>query len=139
MENENFDIKTIAMLVNRLGLLCEGFDEVNKNAVMTAKFKVLLVLSQEEKVAPAVLKQVVGLAKSNVALLCNKLLDEGLIEKYKDSFDNRAIYYSITNLGLAELNKNLAQMNKNFKNELEYKNNLDEISKISKKLWELVK
>ena len=139
MENENFDIKTIAMLVNRLGLLCEGFDEVNKNAVMTAKFKVLLVLSQEEKVAPAVLKQAVGLAKSNVALLCNKLLDEGLIEKYKDSFDNRAIYYSITNLGLAELNKNLAQMNKNFKNELEYKNNLDEISKISKKLWELVK
>ena len=127
------------MLVNRLGLLCEGFDEVNKNAVMTAKFKVLLILSQEEKVAPTVLKQSVWLAKSNVALLCNKLRDEGLIEKYKDSFDNRAIYYSITDAGLAELNKNLAQMNKNFKNELEYKNNLDEVSKISKKLWELVK
>ena len=140
MENKNLvDIKNIACLVNRLQFLCEGFDDVNKNAVMTAKFRVLLNLSLYDKLTPTAIKQSVGLAKSNVAGLCNKLLAEGLIEKYKDSFDNRAIFYAITNKGNAELETMLSQMNKNLKSELEYKDNFDKIAKSAKELLELVK
>ena len=133
------DIKAIVCLVNRLQFLCEGFDDKNKNAVMTSKFRVLLSLSMYDKLTPTAIKQSVGLAKSNVAGLCNKLMNEGLIEKYKDAFDNRAIFYAITEKGSFELEVMLAQMDKNLKNELEYKNNFDKISKISKELLELVK
>ena len=140
MEKESLDsIKVLASLVNRLQLLCEGFDETNKNAVMTAKFKVLLELSFAEKLTPSKLKQSVGLAKSNVAGLCNKLLEEGLIEKTRDTFDNRAIFYMLTQKGKNELENDLQKMEKNIKNELEYKNNFDKIEKISKELFELVK
>ena len=140
MEKESLDnIKVLASLINRLQLLCEGFDETNKSAVMTAKFKVLLELSFADKLTPTKLKQSIGLAKSNVAGLCNKLLEEGLIEKIRDTFDNRAIFYRLTQKGKSELEKDLLKMEKNIKNELEYKNNFDKIEKVSKELLELVK
>lgn len=140
MDNKSLlDIKNIACLVSRLQFLCEGFDDVNKNALMTAKFKVLLNLSLFDKLTPTAIKQSVGLAKSNVAGLCNKLLSDGLIQKFKDAVDNRAIYYSITQKGNFELEVMLNQMNKNFKSELEYKNNFEKIAKTTKELLELVK
>ena len=140
MEYENFeDVKLLACLVGRLELLLEGFDESNKNALVSSRFKILLQLSFAEKLTPSQIKQSVGLAKSNVAILCNKLLEDGLIQKIRDSFDNRAIFYSITEMGKTELNEILKQMNKNIKGELAYKNNFEKINKVATELFELVK
>ena len=140
MDNKQIaEIKTLAYLAGRIQLLCEGFDDTNKNAVMTTKFKILLELSFADKLTPVALKNSVGLAKSNVAGICNKLLADGLIEKIKDSFDNRAIFYAITEKGRQELESQLEKMNKNIRGELAYKNNFDKIAKTATELLQLVK
>ena len=140
MEGKNFEeIKTIVSLAMRLQSLCEGFDETNKNAIISAKFKVLLELSKRDKLSPAEIKQSLGLAKSNVSNLCGKLVESGEIAKSKEKFDNRVIFYSITPLGEAELADMLDKMQKNFKTELEYKNNFPKIVKSARELADLVK
>ena len=140
MEGQDFEeIKTIASLAMRLQNLCEGFDETSKNAIISAKFKVLLELSKKDKLSPAEIKQNLGLAKSNVSNLCGRLVEDGEIAKSKEKFDNRTIFYSITPLGEAELADMLDKMQKNFKTELEYKNNFPKIVKSARELADLVK
>ncbi len=140
MKNGNTDdIKSILMLVSKLQNLCEGFDETNKSAVLTSKIKVLLEISHNTKATPSYLKLQVGLAKSNVAILCNKLQSEGLIEKHRDGFDTREICYSITEKGIEYLNKFLMTTKKNFERQLAYKNNMEQISTQVDALLDLVK
>lgn len=133
------DTKTIVSLVSRLQLLCEGFDDTNKSAIISSKFKVLLELSKKSYLSPAEIKQNLGLAKSNVAGLCNKMAEDGEIEKIKDKFDSRSIYYALTSAGKQKLETMLAQMDKNIKGQLAYKNNFAKIAKTSRELFELVK
>ena len=132
------NIKDIVTLVSRMQNLCEGFDETNKTALISIKLKILLELTTKEKVTPSQLKLRVGLAKSNLALTCNSMIKEGLIEKIKDNFDNRSIFYSITEHGKKVLEQNLTRMQKNFSGELAYKNNMKQINNTVKELLELV-
>ncbi|MGN1213235.1 MAG: MarR family winged helix-turn-helix transcriptional regulator [Christensenellales bacterium] len=132
-------IKDVVGLIARLEVLCEGFDELNKTAVITSKVKVLLEVSNQKDVSPNKLKTKVGLAKSNLTLLCNSLVKDGLITKNKDEFDNRAIYYNITEKGKNYLNVILNKMKKNFEGELAYKNNIKQVDVAVKNLNELVK
>ena len=85
------------------------------------------------------LKTNIGLAKSNLAILCNSLVKDGLIQKTKDEFDSRSIFYNITESGSQFLNSVLAQMKKNFEGELAYKNNLRQINSSVEDLLDLVK
>ena len=132
-------IKDIVGLIARLEVLCEGFDDLNKTAVLTSKVKVLLEVSNQNNVSPNKLKTKVGLAKSNLTLLCNSLVKDGLITKNRDEFDNRAIFYNITEKGRDYLNIILAKMKKNFEGELAYKNNMKQVDVAVKNLNELVK
>lgn len=132
-------IKDVVGLISRLEVLCEGFDELNKTAVITSKVKVLLEVSNQKDVSPNKLKTKVGLAKSNLTLLCNSLVKDGLITKNRDEFDNRAIYYNITEKGINYLNVILNKMKKNFEGELAYKNNIKQVDVAVKNLNELVK
>ena len=132
-------IKDIVGLIARLEVLCEGFDDLNKTAVLTSKVKVLLEVSNQNNVSPNKLKIKVGLAKSNLTLLCNSLVKDGLITKNRDDFDNRAIFYNITEKGRDYLNIILAKMKKNFEGELAYKNNMKQVDVAVKNLNELVK
>ena len=137
---ENYDkIKDVLALTMRLENLCEGFDETNKTATLTSKIKILLVLSKASRVTPSNLKQKIGLAKSNLAILCNKLIDEKLITKTRDTFDTREITYSITEDGKKVLNLYLAKAQKNFEGQLAYKNNMKQVNESVKNLMELVK
>jgi DNA-binding MarR family transcriptional regulator len=120
-------IKNIVSLTSRLQNLCEGFDDSKKTALLSAKLKILLEVSQHKKLSPGILKNRVGLAKSNLALACNMLTKQGLIVKSKDEFDTRSIFYSITSKGDEVLNQILTKMKENFEGELAYKNNLKQI------------
>ena len=138
MPNNQEFAKNVVSLVARLQNLCEGFDDTNKSAVITSKVKVLLELSKAESVTPTVIKRSVGLAKSNVALICGKLIEEGLVSKSKDSFDTREIFYSITDAGRKYLDEFLAKAKKNFESELAYKNNIKQIDAAIISLLQLV-
>ena len=138
MANNQEFAKNVVSLVARLQNLCEGFDDTNKSAVITSKVKVLLELSKAESVTPTVIKRSVGLAKSNVALICGKLIEEGLVSKSKDSFDTREIFYSITDAGRKYLDEFLAKAKKNFESELAYKNNIKQIDAAIISLLQLV-
>lgn len=120
-------IKNIVSLTSRLQNLCEGFDDSKKTALLSAKLKILLEVSLRKKITPSILKNKVGLAKSNLALICNQLTKEKLIQKTKDQFDTRSIYYTITPSGEELLNKILNKMKGNFEGEIAYKNNLKQI------------
>jgi len=136
---ENYDrIKDVLALTIRLESLCEGFDVTTKSATITSKIKILLELSKAELVPPAVLQVKVGLAKSNLAIICNKMIEEKLIDKNRDGFDAREIFYSITDEGKKVLNLYLNKAQKNFERQLAYKNNMKQIDEKIKDLNELV-
>ena len=67
--------------------------------------KVLFVLSKNPQCPPSVLIETLGIAKSNLALLCKSMCEEGVIVADKGSNDKRNIYYSITAKGERELNE----------------------------------
>lgn len=131
-------IKDIVSLASRLQILCEGFDELNKNTVLTSKLKVLLELSKSEKVTPNKLSEKLGMAKSNLTILCNSLVKDKLVDKIKDEFDGRAIYFTMTKKGEELLEEILLKMKKNFEDELAYKDNIKQIDIAVKNLLELV-
>lgn len=131
-------IKDIVGLVARLQILCEGFDDLNKTSVLTSKIKVLLEISKQANISPNKLKTKVGLAKSNLTLLCNALIQEDLITKERDKFDNRSVFYNITQKGQNYLDNVLSQMKKNFEGELAYKNNIKQVEHTVKNLLDLI-
>ncbi len=132
-------IKNVVTLISRLQNLCEGFDETKKVALLSAKLKILLKISSSKNVSPSILKNEVGLAKSNLAISCNNLIKENLIVKNKDEIDTRAILYNITPKGEQYLNSALLIMNANFENELAYKNNFKQVDTTITDLLQLVK
>ena len=138
MQDNLQNTKNIISLITRLQSLCEGFDETNKSAVITSKVKILIELSKAESVAPNILKHRVGLAKSNITLLCGKMIEEGLILKAKDSFDTREIFYSITEKGNKYLEDFLNKTKKNFESQLAYKNNIKQVDLAINNLLDLV-
>ena len=132
-------VKKLVGLINRLQLLCEGFDETNKSAVITSKIKILLEIGKQIDISPSVLKTRVGLAKSNLAILCNELVLAGLITKTKDAIDSRAICYNLTPQGQELLDDVMKKVKRNFESELAYKNNIRQIETAVNELFELVK
>lgn len=131
-------IKDVVSLVSRLQNLCEGFDELNKNSILTSKVKILLKLSSLDKITPNKLSEKLGIAKSNLAALCNSLEKDGVLKKEQDKFDRRSIFLSITPKGEEVLENILRQMQKNFERELAYKDNIREIDTAVQNLLQLV-
>ena len=137
MEDKN-GIKTVVNLACKLTDLCEGFDETNKTCIMNAKFKVMLVIDRYDIVSPTILKNEVSIAKSNLAILCKKLQENGEIVKYKDMADGRCVRYKLTDKGRKYLQDMLDLMEKNFMAAVSYKNNIQDIKVVADKLVKLV-
>lgn len=132
------NIREIVKLACRLTDLCEGFDDCNKSIVMCTKFRVLLAIDDKQKISPSELKMKVAIAKSNLAILCKKLIESEEIEKIKDCFDSRCVFYKLTEKGKKWLNDALIKMGENFNRELGYKDNLECVDKTVAKLNELL-
>ena len=117
--------------------ITDGFsvDSANKNAKLTMERRVLFVLNSNKKVKPITWITKLGIAKSNLALLCKSMIDGGFITCEKDENDKRNIYYEITAKGVAELNQYIDSISNDVcsicKNEKETK-------EISKKLEDVI-
>lgn len=96
----------------KLEELCDGFDKTNnsKKCQLTLRIRFLFVLSQNEILSPNHFIKRLGIAKSNLTLLCKGLCNEGVIEKTKNDADKRGIYYKITDKGRDEVNAYLLEM-----------------------------
>lgn len=99
--------KQITELRILLQNITDGFsvDSANKNAKLTMERRVLFVLNNEKRVKPITLITKLGIAKSNLALLCKNMIDSGYMTCEKEENDKRNIYYEITAKGVAELNQ----------------------------------
>lgn len=137
MENNEI-VKNIIKVSTKLQNLCEGFDIDSKSTLISSKIKILLFVQEQKRVSPSMLIDKVGLAKSNLALLCKNLVKEELIASQKDQFDSRVVFYSLTEKGNEYLNESLSAMTNNFKRELAYKNKFKEIDKLLCELKEII-
>ncbi len=67
--------------------------------------KVLFMLSLNNNCSPQILIENLGIAKSNLALLCKTMESNGLILKSSEQGDKRKIFYNITAKGKEKLNE----------------------------------
>ena len=131
-------IKTVVSLACKLTDLCEGFDESNKSCVMNSKFRVMMVIDKYGSVCPSVLKDEVAIAKSNLTILCKKMIENGEVEKVKDLLDGRCVKYKLTEKGRNYLYERLSVMENNFISAVSYKNNLQNIKQVAESLVKMV-
>lgn len=74
----------------------------------------LLFCLRESPQPPRELMEALCMTKSNLALLAGKCIAEGLISKEKHAGDRRALSYSLTEKGEAEIDKLLGEIERKF-------------------------
>jgi len=137
MENSSLERQLISLRIE-LEKLCDGYDtdDANKKSNLTLKMKVLFCLSEEGELSPNYLISKLGIAKSNLTMLCRSMLEEGIIASKKSETDKRNISYIITNKGAKQLKGYLNQVK--LDNINLYKS-VRQAKSIEKKITELMK
>lgn len=133
------DVLNILKLNSTLNNLLEGFDDFlyTKKINLTIKDKILILLN-EKPLSPFELIKMLSVAKTNLALICQDLIKDGLIKKEKDLIDKRNIIYSLTELGKEKAVKIAISINKQINMRIEYKNSNEQINNKVKELLELL-
>ena len=98
------------------------------------KLKVLHLISKQEKTTPNFLIEKLGMARSNLAIMCNKLIKEGLISKHKEPLNKKEIFYKLTEKGTKHLTETYSIAEKS----IEKLRNKNKIVKLSKELSKLI-
>jgi len=96
----------LKLLTNRIAD-GKGYGE----GVFTVKYQMLYLIAFKDKISPQELIFELKMAKSNLALMANKMIKEGLIESSKEQGNRKQIYYSITNKGKKALNVKMEAIN----------------------------
>ncbi len=135
MEN----VVNLVMLTSRIKNVCEGFDGLNKSIPLDSKNLILLYLYKHETAGNLELTYFLNFAKGNVANLCKKLINEGLIEPSKSLIDSRNKRYTLTETGLECTKILLKELNNNLRSSVENVSNLTEIKYLAEKLLELLR
>ncbi len=99
--------------------------ERGKGCAVTLRTKALYLLSLKPR-SPIDLMELLCMVKSNLALLCNKLVEDGAVVKVKNSEDKRVISYHITEKGEKELAEVLEKLEEKFKGVFSNKKEYDE-------------
>lgn len=86
----------------------------NDSVKFDIKLKVLHIIKNTEKTTPNDIIDKLGMARSNLAIMCNKLTKEGLISKHKDLLNKKEIFYTITPSGLEMLEEAYNKAENNF-------------------------
>ena len=134
----NIDEKTdVVISICKLQSMFEGYDfkQNCKKNQLTIKLKILIFLFKGID-SPYVLTKNLGIAKTNLNLICTQMIKEDLISKNKVDFDKRSIYYSITDKGKNYLFEELNQFGLDFENINQ--NKIEEINKTLKSLLKLL-
>lgn len=71
--------------------------------VFTVKYQMLYLINENGLTSPQELIHDLNMAKSNLALLAKKMINEGLIIRQKEVGNRKQIYYVITEKGKKEL------------------------------------
>lgn len=135
MKHSKLDKQIISLRI-MLENLSDFYEVTNSNVKtmpLTMRIKALFFVSENSACPPSLLIDNLNIAKSNLAILCKGLIEEGLIVSEKDEKDKRNIYYSITQKGKKELENyyNLLE------NQIEKVMSVREIKTIEKKIDEL--
>ena len=111
MDNTSLERLLISLRIE-LEKLCDGYDtdDANKKSNLTLKMKVLFCLSEKGELNSTYLISTLGIAKSNLTMLCRSMLEEGLLASKKSETDKRNISYIITNKGAKQLKSYLNQV-----------------------------
>ena len=85
----NTTSEEILSLIINLEYLLKNSDSMK----FDIKLKVLHIIKNNEKTTPNDIIDKLGMARSNLAIMCNKLIKEGLISKHKDALNKKEIFY----------------------------------------------
>lgn len=111
MDKNDF-VKNIMMLNILSQSACESGGD-GKKSFLLASDKVLFLVDAFERVSPTFLTQKLRIAKSNMALMCKKLVCDGFLAQTADLKDKRIVYYSLTQLGKDYLDEKLSEIQNN--------------------------
>lgn len=98
------------------------------------KLKVLHLISRNEATTPNFLIEKLGMARSNLAIMCNKLIKDDLITKHKEPLNKKEIFYNLTEKGSKFLNDSYEKAEQS----LEKIRNKNKIVKLSKELAKII-
>ena len=73
------------------------------SGVFTVKYQILYLIASSGQTSPQELIFELNMAKSNLALIAKKMINEGLIVRTKETTNKKQIYYMITDKGSKEL------------------------------------
>lgn len=87
-----------------LNSICDGFsiDDLSKGTSLSTKTKILFLL-KERDLGPCEMIKTLCVAKSNLANILKSMIEEKLIESYKNFNNSKNIFYRITESGKREL------------------------------------
>lgn len=113
----------------------EGYDFENncKKNQLTIKLKILTYLFNGAT-SPYFLTKNIGIAKTNLNLICNELLKDNLISKKKEEFDKRVVSYSLTEKGHNYLIEEMNKLGEDFE-----KMNIEKSKQINEEIKSLLK
>lgn len=81
---------------------------------ITLRIKALYLLSEKPR-TPIELMDRLCMVKSNLAVMCNKMAEDGEIEKTHSSHDKRIVTYTITDKGMHSLTETVKMLEEKFK------------------------
>lgn len=108
-------------------------DAATKGLQLTMRLKALFTISNNENCAPALLIERLNIAKSNLAIICKGLIEEGLIVSEKTKEDKRNIFYNATPKGEKELEQYFNYLETKMMNQM----NAKDLKLIERKVDEL--
>lgn len=106
----NTTSEEIVSLIINLEYMLRNDDSVK----FDIKLKVLHIIKNSERTTPNDIIDKLGMARSNLAIMCNKLTKDGLISKHKDLINKKEIFYTITPAGLVLLEDAYNKAENNF-------------------------
>lgn len=126
----NTTSEEILSLIINLEYLLKNSDSMK----FDIKLKVLHIIKNNEKTTPNDIIDKLGMARSNLAIMCNKLIKEGLISKHKDALNKKEIFYTLTTAGLEQLEEAYNKAETNFTKQ----RNKTKLKKLASELKKLI-
>lgn len=96
---------------------CDGFsnDSLNKNISLSTKIKILFLLENKD-LCPSDMTESLGVAKTNLANLLKKLIEENMVISYKNAENSKNVFYRISDEGKKVLSNYKSKLYDSIKN-----------------------
>ena len=105
----------LAEKILELQVLTDNLCNQAKGKMNGVKMKILFLLWQYKIATPRLLISKTGIVKSNLALACKKLINEGCIISEKSLKNQRHIKYSLTDKGEMQIKEVVENLSKIFR------------------------